>query len=85
MEGGEEKMNEKIDLEKVKRWLRARAGTIEKKEHLIEILKERFDNPEEVLTLLTKKGLAKDVGNDWIDLINLFKGIYVGEYEEEEE
>jgi hypothetical protein len=70
-------------IEQAKRFLRARAGTIELREHLIQILSEKFQNPEEVLALLLKKGLAKEDGK-WIDLINIFKGIRAN-YEEEEE
>jgi hypothetical protein len=70
-------------IEQAKRFLRARVGTIELREHLIQILSEKFNNPEEVLALLLKKGLAKEDGK-WIDLINIFKGIRAN-YEEEEE
>jgi hypothetical protein len=58
--GGVREMKEEEIIEQAKRWLRARAGTIELKEHLISILQEKFQNPEEVLALLLKKGLAKE-------------------------
>jgi hypothetical protein len=78
-------MKEEEIIEQAKKFLRARAGTIELKEHLIEILSEKFNNPEEVIKLLIERGLAKDVGGGWIDLITLFRGIYVGYSKEEEE
>jgi hypothetical protein len=76
-------MKEEEIIEQAKRWIRARSGTIELREHFIQILSEKFNNPEEVLALLLKKGLAKEDGK-WIDLINIFKGIRAN-YEEEEE
>jgi hypothetical protein len=77
-------MVEKIDLEKVKGWLRARGSTMMKEDHLKELLSEKFENPDEIINFLIEKGLATREKNGWIDLISVFRGIYIGEYEEEE-
>jgi len=68
-------------IKRAKMWLRTRAGTIETKEHLLQILGEKFENPENVLQLLIQKGLVETNGK-WIDLIKIFKGL---SREEEEE
>jgi hypothetical protein len=71
-----------INIDEVKRWLRSRSGTIERREHLIEILKEKFDNAEEILNTLITEGIVKEE-KGWIDLIGLFRGIKVEDDEEE--
>jgi hypothetical protein len=70
------------NINEVKRWLRSRSGTIERREHLIEILKEKFDNAEEILNTLISQGIVKEE-KGWIDLIGLFRGIKVEDDEEE--
>jgi len=75
-------MNEEIIIN-AKRWLRARAGTIELKEHLLELLGEKFENPQEVLTLLIQEKIVENVDDRWIDLIKIFKGLSREEEEEE--
>jgi hypothetical protein len=71
------------NIDEVKRWLRARSGTIEKREHLLEILKEKFNNAEEILNTLILQGIIEEK-NGWIDLIGLFRGIKVDGDDENE-
>jgi len=69
-------------INEAKKWLRVRSGTIERKEHLLEILSERFEDAERVLQILLEEKILESNG-EWVDVIKVFRGLSREEFEEE--
>ena len=78
------KMSEEKEriINEAKKWLRVRSGTIERKEHLLEILSERFEDAERVLQILLEEKILESNG-EWVDVIKVFRGLSREEFEEE--